>query len=50
MSDELFARQVLRQLLRRTRPVNSPPVTIRSLMRKDVLLLHGGGGQVHGLG
>jgi hypothetical protein len=27
--------------------VGSPPVTLRGLMRKDVLLLNGGGGQVH---
>jgi hypothetical protein len=29
-------------------PVGSPPVTLRGLMRNDVLLLNGGGGQVHG--
>jgi hypothetical protein len=29
-------------------PVGSPSVTARGLMRKDVLLLNGGGGQVHG--
>ncbi len=26
----------------------SPPVTLRGLMRNDVLMLNGGGGQVHG--
>jgi hypothetical protein len=41
-------RQVLFGQLRGTRPVGSPPVTLRGLMRKDVLLLNGGGGQVHG--
>jgi hypothetical protein len=36
------------KMLRGTRPVGSPPVTLRGLMRKDLLLLNGGGGQVHG--
>jgi hypothetical protein len=35
--------------LRGTRTVGSPPLTLRGLMRNDVLLLNGGGGQVHGL-
>ena len=48
MPGERVARQVLFGQLRGTRPVGSPPVTLRGLMRKDVLLLNGGGGQVHG--
>ncbi len=45
-----MAQQVLFGQLRGTRPVGSPPVTLRGLMRNDVLLLllNGGGGQVHG--
>ncbi len=42
------SRQVLLGQLRDTRPVGSPPVTLRGLMRMNVLLLDGGGGQVHG--
>jgi hypothetical protein len=45
---ERVARQVLYGQLRGTRPVGSPPVTLCGLMRKDVLLLNGGEGQVHG--
>jgi hypothetical protein len=48
MPGERVARQVLFGQLRGTRPVGSPPVTLRGLMRNDVLLLNGGGGQVHG--
>ena len=48
MPGERVARQVLFGQLRGTRPAGSPPVTLRGLMRKDVLLLNGGGGQVHG--
>ncbi len=48
MPGERVARQVLFGQLRGTRPVGSPPVTLRGLMLKDVLLLNGGGGQVHG--
>jgi hypothetical protein len=48
MPGERVARQVLFGQLRGTRPVGSSPVTLRGLMRKDVLLLNGGGGQVHG--
>jgi hypothetical protein len=48
MPGERVASQVLFGQLRGTRPVGSPPVSLRSLMRKDVLLLNGGGGQVHG--
>jgi hypothetical protein len=47
MPGERVARQVLFRQLRGRRPVGSPPVTLRGLMRKDVLLLNGGGGQVH---
>jgi hypothetical protein len=46
MSAERVARQVLFRQLRGTRPMDSPPVSLRSLMRKDVLQLHGGKGQV----
>jgi hypothetical protein len=46
--DECVARQVFFGQLRGTWPVGSPPVSLRSLTRKDVLLLNGGGGQVHG--
>jgi hypothetical protein len=48
MPGERVARQVLFGQLRGTRPVGSPPVTLRGLMRNDVLLLNGCGGQVHG--
>ena len=48
MPGERVARQVLFGQLRGTRPVGSPPVTLRGLIRNDVLLLNGGGGQVHG--
>jgi hypothetical protein len=48
MLGERVAWQVLFGQLRGTRPVGSPPLFLRSLMRKDVLLLNGGGGQVHG--
>jgi hypothetical protein len=48
MPGERVARQVLSGQLRGTRPVGSPPVTLHGLMRKDVLVLYGGGGQVHG--
>jgi hypothetical protein len=50
MPGERVARQVLFGQLRDRgrRSVGSPPVTLRDLMRKDVLLLNGGGGQVHG--
>jgi hypothetical protein len=50
MPGERVARQVLFGQLRCTRPVGSPPVTLRGLIRNDVLLLllTGGGGQVHG--
>jgi hypothetical protein len=48
MPGERLARQVLFGQLRGTRPVGSPPVTFRGVMRKDVLLLYGGGGQGHG--
>jgi hypothetical protein len=48
MPGERVARQVLFGQLRGTRPVGSLPVTLRDLMRKDALLLNGGGGQVHG--
>jgi hypothetical protein len=48
MPGERVARQVLFGQLRGTRPVGSPLVTFRGLMRNDVLLLNGGGGQVHG--
>ncbi len=44
MPEERVARQVLFGQLRGTRPIGSPPVTLRGLMRKDVLLLNGGGG------
>ncbi len=39
MPGERVARQVLLGQLRGTRPVGSPPVTLRGLMRNDVLLL-----------
>ena len=42
------ARQVLFGQLSATRPIGSLPVTLCGLMRKDVLLLNGGGDQVHG--
>jgi hypothetical protein len=56
MPGECVARQVLFGQLRGTRPVGSPPLTLRGLMRKDVLLLNGGApwhrchvaGEVHG--
>jgi hypothetical protein len=48
MPGERVTRQVLFGQLRGTRPVGSPPVTLRGLMRNDVLLLDGSGGQVHG--
>jgi hypothetical protein len=48
MPGERVARQVLFGQLRGTRPVGSPPVTLRGLMRKDVPLMNSGGGQVHG--
>jgi hypothetical protein len=48
MTGEHEARQVLFGQLRGTRPVGSPPMTLRSLMHKGVLLLQGGWGQVHG--
>jgi hypothetical protein len=48
MPAESVARQVLFGQLRGTSPVSSPPVTLRGLMRKDVLLLNSGGGQVRG--
>ncbi len=50
MAGERAARQVLFGQLRGTRPVGSPQVTLRGLMRNDVLLLllNGGGGQAHG--
>jgi hypothetical protein len=38
MPGERVARQVLFGQLRVTRPVGSPPVSLHSLMRKDVLL------------
>ncbi len=43
MPGERVARQVLFGQLRGTKPVGSPPVTLRGLMRNDVLLLNGGG-------
>jgi hypothetical protein len=48
MPGERLARQVLFGQVRGTRPVVSPLVTLRGLMRNDVLLLNGGGGKVHG--
>jgi hypothetical protein len=48
MPGECVAQQVMFGQLRGTRPVGSPPVTLRGLMRKDMLLLNGSGGQVHG--
>jgi hypothetical protein len=50
MPGERVARQVLFGQLRGTRPVDLPPVSLHSLMRKDVLLLSDGGGQVYGAG
>jgi hypothetical protein len=50
MPEERVARQVLFGQLTGTRPVGSPPVTLRGLLRKDVLLLNGGGGQVFMVG
>jgi hypothetical protein len=47
MPGERVARQVLFGQLRGTRAVGSLLVTLRGLMREDVLL-NGGGGQVHG--
>ncbi len=38
MPGERVARQVLFGQLRGTRPVGSPPVTLRGLMRNDVLV------------
>jgi hypothetical protein len=48
MPGTLVAWQVLFGQLGGTRPFGSPPVSLRSLMRKVVLLFNGGGGQVHG--
>jgi hypothetical protein len=45
---ERVAWQVLFGQLRGTRPLGSPQVSFQSHMRKDMLLLNGGRGQVHG--
>jgi hypothetical protein len=42
------ARSVFLGKLSCTKPFVSLPVTLRDLMRKDVLLLHSGGGHMHG--
>jgi hypothetical protein len=44
---ERVAWQILFEQLTGTRPIGSLPVSLRSLMRKDVLLLNGAGGEVH---
>jgi hypothetical protein len=48
MPGEHAAQQVLFGQLRGARPVGSPPVSLHGLMHRDVLLLNGGGGHVHG--